>query len=133
MGKGNRSNALLVELLMAVLFFALSATVILNVFAATHEQSTGAGIMNRALTEAENLAERLYAAESAEERLLSEAFIATGDGFEKTFDEFVITVTLQEVPAEAGILREIMIIARRGEAELLALPCAKYLPGEVIA
>jgi hypothetical protein len=132
MGKGNRLNALLVELLIAVLFFSLSATVILGVFAETHEQSKKAGILNQALMEAENLAERLYAADSAQELLLAEAFAAEGDAFTKDFADYRITVTLQDVPAEAGIIREVRITAQRGEERLITLPCAKYLPGEVI-
>ena len=43
MKTGNRSNALLVELLIVVLFFMLAATVLLQVFTGASDQGTRAG------------------------------------------------------------------------------------------
>ena len=52
MGNRNRSNVLLVEILIAVLFFMLSATVLVQVFATARSMTRRAGVENRALTEA---------------------------------------------------------------------------------
>ena len=62
----NRSNALLVELMIVILFFMLSATILLQVFAASTNQSRNADITTRALTGAQNTADRLYAAPDAQ-------------------------------------------------------------------
>ena len=63
--KVNHLNVLLVEIMMAVLFFALSSIVILEVFAAANTGSMEASILGDALSEAKSLSERIYAAENA--------------------------------------------------------------------
>ena len=70
MKKANRSNALLVELLIVVIFFMLAATVLLQVFTASRNQGRIAGAINDSLVEAQNVADRLYAAEGDEAGLL---------------------------------------------------------------
>ena len=49
MKSGSRSNALLVELLIVVMFFMLSSTVLLQVFATARTQSDRAALMIQAL------------------------------------------------------------------------------------
>ena len=56
MGKSSRVNALLVEILLAILFFALAATVILRCFSAAYEQASRADARDRALAGAQNVA-----------------------------------------------------------------------------
>ena len=51
MKSGNRSNALLVELLIVVMFFMLSSTVLLQVFSTARNQSRRAELMTDALEE----------------------------------------------------------------------------------
>ena len=62
MGNRNRSNVLLVEILIAVLFFMLSAVVLVQVFATSRNLTTRAGVETRALAEAQNVTEAMYAA-----------------------------------------------------------------------
>ena len=59
MGGRNRSNVLLVEILIAVLFFMLSATVLVRVFVTARNMTVRAGVETRALAEAQNVAEAL--------------------------------------------------------------------------
>ena len=74
MKSGNRSNALLVELLIVVLFFMLSSTILLRVFSTAHQQNVRAGAITTALTEAQNVAEGLYAADDVEAELRKMGF-----------------------------------------------------------
>ena len=69
MGGKNRSNVLLVEILIAVLFFMLSATVLVRVFVTARNMTLRAGVETQALAEAQNVAETLYAAEDPAEAL----------------------------------------------------------------
>ena len=70
--KVNHLNALLVEILMAVLFFALSATVILQAFASSHDMGNRSNLAAAALNRGQNLAEQLYAADDMEALLAAE-------------------------------------------------------------
>ena len=80
MKKANRSNALLVELLIVVIFFMLASTVLLQVFTASSNQGKKAGAINDALVAAQNTADRLYAALSdycASERIPPDSRVKT--------------------------------------------------------
>ena len=65
----NRSNVLLVEILIAVLFFMLSAAVLVRVFVTSRNLTVRSGVEAKALVEAQNVAEALYAAGDPEELL----------------------------------------------------------------
>lgn len=126
-----RQNSLLVEIIIAVLFFALSATVILNVFATAYRQSAYAAACNAATAEAQNLSERVYICDSPEALLREEGFVEDAGAWRRNGDGYVLEVKLGGQYAEAGELRAITIRALQGERELISLPCVRYIPGEV--
>ena len=80
MTRSNQLNTLLMEIMIAVLFFALCSTVILDVFVGAHNQSVRAGVQAQALAAAQNLSDGLYAAEQREELLLENGFKADESG-----------------------------------------------------
>ena len=138
MGNGRRQNALLVEIIIAVLFFALSATVVLEVFATSYLQTTYADACNDAVAEAQNLAARLYVTDAPEALLESEGFTFDGsvwrhleDDDNESDNNYVLQITLDIVQTESGELREAMITAIRGENVIMEIPCAHYIPREV--
>ena len=49
MTRSNQLNTLLMEIMIAVLFFALCSTVILDVFVGAHNQSVRAGVQAQTL------------------------------------------------------------------------------------
>ena len=63
--KHNGTNVLLVEILIAVLFFMLSATVLVRVFVTAHNLTVRSGVETIALSDAQNVAEAIYAAGQA--------------------------------------------------------------------
>lgn len=103
MGSRNRSNVLLVEILIAVLFFMLSATVLVQVFATAHNMTVRAGVETRALAEAQNVAETLYAAEDPEAALEAMAFKLYHGAWTRVDDEYTLYVEGEEKPADAGV------------------------------
>ena len=131
MGNGKRQSALLVEIIIAVLFFALSATVILDVFATAYAQSTYAAACNAAMEEAQNCEEHIYASASPEQTLIEDGFVANGDTWTREGEGYTLYVELGQEETGAGMLRTAEIRAMRGERELLTLPCARYIPEEV--
>ena len=75
MRNNNRSNVLLVEILIAVLFFMLSATVLVRVFVTARNMTVRSGVESRALAEAQNVAEALYAADDVDAALEHMQFV----------------------------------------------------------
>jgi len=88
MKRANRTNALVVELMMAVLFFMLASTVLAQVFGHARVVSNRAEVLTRALAAAQNTADRLYAAGDPEQTLSEEGFTQSEEGlWEKEEEE----------------------------------------------
>ena len=126
MKSGNRSNALLVELLIVVLFFVLAAAVLLQVFSAARNMSEKSGWITRALTEAQNVAERMYAANAPEAELTHMGFDLRGDVWVLESGQYETQVRLSAEEMPFGVMRrqEVRVVA--GDETLLSLPAARY-------
>ena len=74
----NRSNVLLVEILIAVLFFMLSATVLVRVFVTARNMTVRSGVKSVAVAEAQNVAEAMYAADDIDQMLEEQGFRRPG-------------------------------------------------------
>lgn len=132
MNKSRNQNALLIEIMIAVLFFALCATVLVETFMAAHEQGRHAGLDSRALVEAQDVAEQLYAAADAE-ALLTEAGFTRVDGvWARLNGEACLTVTLAREDTAAGVLHTAEVAASRGDTLIVTLPVARYVPKEAV-
>ena len=130
----NRSNALLVELLIVVMFFMLASTVLLQVFSTAHNQISRAGIRTRALNEAQNVADRLYAARTQDDEgaaLADFGFTSDESGaqaLEK--DGYTLTVRFDSQAREAGNMRLYTVEAYQTDELLFTLPVARYEEGQ---
>ena len=132
----NRSNILLVEILIAVLFFMLSATVLVRVFVAARNMTVRAGVETQALAEAQNVAEALYAADDPEAALEGLKFKLYHGAWSRSDGDYTLYVEGGEKPADAGVswvgtVRAFyhsrnVNQARQEDEELFSLPCAKY-------
>ena len=131
MGKGNQLNTLLVEIMIAVLFFALSSTVVLETFVVTRNQSRLADVYNVALMEAQNIADKIYASDDVEQTLEQAGFTADGDVWTYTEEVYNLRVTVTEEETAAGVLLSAEISAVHQDEAIVTLPCARYIPGEV--
>ena len=131
MTKSGRQSSLLVEIVIAVLFFAMSATVILNVFATAYRQSSYAGALSASTQEAQNLAERLYLSDDPQAMLAGEGFVQEGDMWRMTTGAYDFAVELVSEQSDAGELRTANIAVLRAEETLVELPLARYIPREV--
>ena len=136
MGNRNRSNVLLVEILIAVLFFMLSATVLIQVFATARGMTRKAGVENLALVEAQNVAETLVAADDVDAAMEKMEFRLYHGAWSRSYGDFTLYVESQDTPADAGVLWTGSVRAfyrnrnaneaRQEDEELFALPCARY-------
>ena len=136
MGSRNRSNVLLVEILIAVLFFMLSATVLVQVFAAARNLTVRAGVETQALAEAQNVAEALYAADDPAAALEAMQFKQYHGAWSRSDGDITLYVESEENPTDAGAIWSGTVrafyhsrnlnLARQEDDELFALPCARY-------
>ena len=78
MSGGKNQRALLMEIMVAVLFFALCASVLLQTFAAAREYSRRAGVEGEALLQAQSLASLLYVREDTDTALRESGFEECG-------------------------------------------------------
>ena len=125
----NQNMTLLVELLIAFLFFMLAATVLLQVFAASSRQTQRAGILNDALVTAQNVADRFCAAADdagAAESLQSMGFETGSAEWTLGREAYTVRVTLRTEERAAGIIKLATITACQGDDVLLTLPAARY-------
>ena len=131
MKEGSRANALLVELLLVIFFFMISAAVLVQVFADAKLKSRTAHATNATMLEAQNIADDLYGADDPD-AVLKELGFSEGDGvwtLEET--EYTLTVLQKEEETEAGILRTFTVSATGDGKDLFSLPSTRYLPKEV--
>ena len=129
MKKHKNQNNLLVEIVIAVLFFALCATVILETFAAAGELVKRSETESAALYDARDVHEQLYAAADAEEFLRESGFALEDGVWHREGDGYRLELVLSEEEKGAGIMRNATISALRRDKVFLEIPGARYLPG----
>ena len=131
MKEGSRANALLVELLLVIFFFMISAVILVQVFADAKLKSRTAHATNDSMLEAQNIAEDLYAANDPDAVLTSYGFMAQDSGWVLEKDGYLLKVTLREEETASGILRTYDVSGVEGENTLLTLPSTRFIPKEV--
>ena len=140
MGNRNRSNVLLVEILIVVFFFMISATVVIQMFVTSRNMTVRAGVETAALAEAQNVVDALSAAKSPEATLKQLGFKQSHGIWTRRSDGYTLCVESSETPATAGTLWQAEVRALYGPLqeeegrqegdELLSLPCAHYKGGK---
>ena len=136
----NRADLLLVEILIAVFFFMLSLTVLVQLFAAARNTVLRANAETVALQEAQNILEELYGSADAETLLTGEGFISSHGVYTKQYEDYSLLVELSEKKENAGMMKSARLMAYpnlrpvgRSSTEveaLFVLPCIWYLPAE---
>ena len=126
MRSGSHSNALLVELLIVVMFFMLTTTVLLEVFFKSDQLSNRSEMLTVSLVHAQNIADRLYAAEDADALLSSIGFIEE-DGIWKIEENlYRMEVSVTPETDETGIFHRQEVSVYSGEELIYTLPCSRW-------
>ena len=124
-------NALLVEIMIAVLFFALCSVAILEIFVHTKNLSIESEINSSAIAHMQDISERVYASDDMYDILKMEGFSEKNGTWILECDGYIISVMPDEEYAEAGVIRSCVITAAGDDGEIAQLPCVRYVSGEV--
>ena len=133
MKEGSRANALLVELLLVIFFFMISAAILVQVFADAKLKSRTANAYNETMLEAQNIAEDLYGSNDPDA-------VLNGYGFTAQDGTCSLKITIREEETDAGLLRTYDVSGiekthdssgAETETVLLTLPSTRYIPKEV--
>ena len=131
MKEGSRANALLVELLLVIFFFMISAAILVQVYADAKLKSRTAHATNYSMLEAQNIADDLYAIDSPDTVLKNYGFTEKDGVWTLEKEGYTLQVTYREEETEAGILRTYNVSGLEGDKTLLTLPSTRYIPKEV--
>ena len=126
MKSGNRSNSLLVELLIVVMFFMLSSTVLLQIFSTARSQSAKSGKMTQALNAAQSMADQLYAAADPESVLKEMGCSQEEDLWRLPGGSFDLTISISREQQPFGELQRYRVQAVSNGETLVDLPAARY-------
>ncbi len=121
-------SPVLLELIVAILFFALAMSVVVQLIAAANETSSASALTSRALIAMESAAEQLKA-----DPVGDGAFDESG---ERRFtvepeEGMQLSVTVRRILGAAGTLYEFEITAAGSGKPLGSLSAARYVSGEV--
>ena len=134
---GSKSNVLLTELVIVILFFALTAATAMQLFVGSYLKSRHNALVQEASVICQNWVEQLRGVENVEGFLLQNGFIQMGDGFfmfshdEDTF----VRAEVGEEPMGGGVLHYCKMNvgdSREGSEPLSALSIATYVPSEEV-
>lgn len=131
MKEGSRANALLVELLLVIFFFMISAAILVQVFADAKLKSRTAHATNASMLEAQNIAEDLYAADDPDAVLNAYGFTEKDGALILEKDGYFLKVTVREQETESGLLKTYDVSGVEGDKTLLTLPSTRFIPKEV--
>lgn len=119
-------NALLVELLIVVMFFMLTTTVLLEVFTKADSFSTRSELLTVSMVEAQNVADRLYAAEDPEALLKSLGYESKNGIWTLEKETYQMEAVISPEVDESGTFRRQLVRVVSGGKEIYSLPCSRW-------
>lgn len=119
-------SPVLLELIVAILFFALSMSVVIRLIAAADETSRGSAALSRATIAMESLMEEIKAAPPG-----GADFDETGESHitREIGDGIVLTALVRQSEGAKGIFYDIEVTAYSAEEPLGSLRAARYVKG----
>ncbi len=136
MRKRNRSDYLLIEILIAVFFLMLTLTVLVRVFSLSRTLAVRSQIETDALAEAQNIVDRIYGQEDPDQLLNEMGFVNSHGYWTQNKGDYFLMVTGAYTLQETGRIWEGTMSAyiseqrenqvRQEGVELFKLPCVWY-------
>ena len=129
--KNHKGNMLLIELVIVILFFALSQFVIVQVFAETQQRNLNTNRLNQSIVFVENIIERLCNERDPEEILLKANFIKENGIYIHTLLVDVMYRAKVSIEKQtSGELVSVELSAIQGDNILYTIPSVQYFTKE---
>lgn len=125
-----KGNLVLLELLIALAFFAISTVIGAGVLASAYKIGMDSRHTTDALFIAQSWAERIAAADDPIEPLVAAGHQTQG-GYRLEEDGYAVQAQVSPEETGAGTLYAIRITVSRAGETLVTLPASRYVPGEV--
>lgn len=130
---GGKRNAMLIELIIVILFFSISVSIVMQLFVASSIRSNQSQFDTAALFYAEDIAEQFAASDLPAADFLEDAgFAFASEAYTKAVDmdgaALVLRAECDSEDTGAGVLDSMLLTAHDGEREALVLPLRRYLP-----
>ena len=122
----NRSNALLIELLIVIIFFMFVSVTLVELFQASRQKSITARSVSSAILDAQNIAEELYGASDPDGCLLEIGFVREGESWTLSRDGYILRITDHSEEYAGGILHTRTVTAEENQQTLVSLPSVRY-------
>ena len=130
--KNYKGNMLLIELVIVILFFALSQVVIVQVFAQTQKKNLDTARLNKSMAFAENIMERLCNDKNPDGVLMREGFMGKGGAYTYTqIPDVDFYANVSRLQQPAGELVSVELTAKQEGDVLFTLPSVQYFAEEV--
>ena len=128
--ESGRANALLVELLLVIFFFMISAAILVQLFADARHRSIQARAATAAIAEAQNCAEDLYAEDDWKSYLENSGFTRDDQSgrWMRKDDNYILYVKEDFEPTDAGEIRTFQITGFGDGKDLFTIPSTRYVP-----
>ena len=117
-----KGNVVLIELVIVLIFFALSQVAIVQVFAAAQQKTNESRLLNEALLTAQDAAEQLALSDDPEAGLYRYQSPAG----------YAVVARITRLTQPNGALVSVQLSVQQGDATLFTLPVNRYAPGEVL-
>jgi hypothetical protein len=124
-----KGNLVLLELLIALAFFAVSAVIGTGVLARAYKTSVDSRHTTDALFIAQSWAERIAAADDPVSELSAAGRQENGDYSIKEGD-YTVSASVDPEDTGAGTMYDIQLTVLLGEQALITLPASRYVPAE---
>lgn len=130
-----KPNAMLIELVIVLMFFAISASIVLQLFVAASEKNGQNSNQSAYLLIAEDYAERFAASKlDSDAFFVADGWTASGNGYEKEAElnggNVLLSISGGATDTGAGTLDEWVITASNGRNTSVSLPITRYMQKE---
>lgn len=131
MRSANR-NALLIEIIIVILFFALASVTLLGLYMRVFETSRFSRIQTEAVIAVESAAEKLKAGKNMEQSLADQGFIKEEDAWILIMPEYEVRARIQKEASPAGEFISCGLTAFDKDIVYAECTAAKYCPREAL-
>ncbi len=119
-------NLFLIEMIIALLFFCVSAAIILKVFAGADRKSQESARLERVVILAQSIAEAYSVYGDPDKAAECVGFDQLNTSIPDMGGEIVLRATQSQSETDAGEMRTLRLVFSCGDAEIYSLDCSSY-------